>query len=951
MATYNENINVKVDDKGSAKVVKRDIESIGGAAGKTQSAVGLLSKALVTLGAGLTIQTSVRTLADFSQEMSTVKAITGATDDQFSALRETAKELGATTRFSATQAAEGMSFLARAGFDTNQVLASVDDTLRLAQAGALDLGSAADIASNVLTGFRISADDAGRVVDVLAKAANSSNTNVAQLGDAMKYVAPVAAGMGVSLEEATAAAGALSDAGLQASMAGTGLRRVLSELESPSNNTQKILAKLGLTADDVRITQVGLTQALKNLAGAGVDTGLALEVFGDRGGPAFEVLSSSIPKVERLTQSFTSLEGYAEGVAAVMDDNLNGALLAVRSALEALVIAFGDLGAENYLTNFLRGLADAIRWVAANAESAAQAVAFLIAAMSASKIVAFTKSLGGASAALKALTAAIAANPVGLLLTAITAVTAGLILFQDEIKLSSDSVATLGDLMSVTWDAAKEAFAVFIQFFKDNFGFIADLASDAFGDINLSVKGVITFGARAVDTYLGFWTGMYRALIALWETFPDAFVAIFQRAFNAVSAVVEDNVNDIIGLLNLINRALDLEEIADVQIGGFADVSKAGMKDVGIAMVDAFKSGFDVNYAEGAVNQLFDKAEARARERIQSLAQSESGPAGTPEQRPTVSDAIASSAGTSDDGGFQQYLADLEREKELLGLTTQAREIQAEVLALEKDLKRELTEAERELVESSLEELQALERQSNLLDEIRGPQQEYNLNVEALNELLAEGKISLEEYNDKLQELDFEKAGKEAGKFNDFFKGAFDEAGDALSEFVKTGKVNFNDLVVSILEDLQQLAFEMAASELFGSAAGGGGGGGAGGLAGLFGGGGGFSGAGAFGAGSAIGSLLGSWIRGYADGGRPPVGRPSLVGERGPEIFVPDSSGVIVPNNEINVQGHTVNNIIQNRLNPGDVFEEGTKTPRGRKAFINMMTENPRESKQALGLG
>ena len=299
MAT--ERIDIVVSERGS-RVVRRNLNAIGNSAQASQGAVKLLRRALVSLGGVLVLTSAIRTLADFSQAMSTVKAVSKATDEQFKELRDTAKDLGATTRFTATQAAEGMLFLSRAGFDANEVLGSIEGTLQLAQAGALDLGRAADIASNILKGFRLEVSDTSRVVDVLALAANSTNTNVEQLGDAMKFVAPVAAGLGVSLEEATAAAGALSNAGLQASLAGTGLRRVLSELESPSVKTAKTLTALGVGTEEVRVSQVGLVAALERLKEAGVDTGLALEIFGDRGGPAFEVLSSSIPDVIRLTE-------------------------------------------------------------------------------------------------------------------------------------------------------------------------------------------------------------------------------------------------------------------------------------------------------------------------------------------------------------------------------------------------------------------------------------------------------------------------------------------------------------------------------------------------------------------------------------------------------------------------------------------------------------------------
>ena len=195
-------IRVVVDPSGAnrgTRQVETSLNRVGDAATRVQR---LISRTFAFVGLGVGLNSVIRTLANFEQQMSTVKAITGATEAQFRTLRLEAQRLGATTRFSASEAAEGMQFLARAGFDVNQVLASINDTLLLAQAGALDLGSAADIASNILTGFRLSAAEAGRVVDVLALASNSANTNVFQLGEAMKFVAPVAAGLGVSLEEA-----------------------------------------------------------------------------------------------------------------------------------------------------------------------------------------------------------------------------------------------------------------------------------------------------------------------------------------------------------------------------------------------------------------------------------------------------------------------------------------------------------------------------------------------------------------------------------------------------------------------------------------------------------------------------------------------------------------------------------------------------------------------------
>ncbi|MEP4432007.1 MAG: phage tail tape measure protein [Hyphomicrobiales bacterium] len=344
----------------------KSFNAIGRASKQMGDSLRTSALALATVaGAGA----GVRVLADFAQAMSTVRAVAQATDSQFEALEKRARELGASTRFSATQAAEGMLFLARAGFDTEQVLGSIEGTLQLAQAGNMDLGRAADIASNVLQGFRLEVADTARVVDVLALAANSSNTDVTQLGEAMKYAAPIAAGLGVGVEDTAAAVSALSDAGLQGQMAGTGLRRVMIGLEKQSSQGEKVLKKYDLTMQDIALGSTGsLAESLNRLAEAGISTADAMTLFGLRGGPAFEVLQSSIPKVRELTSAYEEAGGTAERIAEVMDANLNGALLATKSRLEELILALGDAGAEDGLIIALEGLQRLLVLAAENAD-------------------------------------------------------------------------------------------------------------------------------------------------------------------------------------------------------------------------------------------------------------------------------------------------------------------------------------------------------------------------------------------------------------------------------------------------------------------------------------------------------------------------------------------------------------------------------------------------------
>lgn len=370
-------IVVTVDPSQAVRGTRRVNRALDRTASTARRAQSSLRSVFATLGGALVLQQSVTTLASFGQAMSTVQAITEATADVFVDLREKARDLGATTRFTATQAAEGMLFLARAGFDTNQVLGTIEGTLQLAQAGALELGRAADIASNILRGFRLEVDQTGRVVDVLAKAANSSNTTVEQLGQAMKFVAPVAAGLGVRLEEVTAAASALSDAGLQATMAGTGLRRIMAELESPGSALTKVLRSLGVATDEVQVSQVGLIEALRRLREAGISTAEGLEAFGLRGGPAFEVLTSSIPIMDEMVVKLDEAGGTAERVAKIMDDNLNGSLLRVKSAFESVILSLGEAGGGGGLRGLLDRTAALLRIVADNADTLAIALGAL----------------------------------------------------------------------------------------------------------------------------------------------------------------------------------------------------------------------------------------------------------------------------------------------------------------------------------------------------------------------------------------------------------------------------------------------------------------------------------------------------------------------------------------------------------------------------------------------
>jgi TP901 family phage tail tape measure protein len=373
-------IDVIINPRGAAPGAKRvrdELDNINDRANRLRNTIlgvfgGIVSGSLITAG--------VRSLAAFSEAMATVRAVSGATGQAFEDLKEKALSLGTTTRFTATAAAESLLNLSRAGFSGTEALEAVSDTLVLATAGGLGLSDAADIAATSLRGFRLQATQMGRVADVLADTANKTNTSVQELGDALKFVAPIAASVGISFESTNAALGILSDAGLKASLAGTGLKRILSELEGPTTATRRVLESLGISAAEVSVSQVGLTQALTVLKDAGVDAGLALEIFGDRGGPAFEVLANQIPKLTQLTDRLDKAGGSAKRTAADIDNSLNGALLRSRAAIEGFVLRVGELGANSALTKTFNAVSAVFQFFARNIEITTQAALGLAAA-------------------------------------------------------------------------------------------------------------------------------------------------------------------------------------------------------------------------------------------------------------------------------------------------------------------------------------------------------------------------------------------------------------------------------------------------------------------------------------------------------------------------------------------------------------------------------------------
>lgn len=314
----------------------------GAGATMTATGAGMLYSAKQTLMPGY----------EFNVGMSKVQALTrlDKNSDEFKMLREQARELGATTAFTANQVAQGQAFYAMAGFKPEQIKNAMPGTLAMSLAGDIDLGTTADIGSNILTGFKLDSDQMGRVSDVLVGAFTRSNTSLTMLGDTMKYVAPVASGLGVDLETAAAATGKLGDAGIQGSMAGTSLRAILGRLAEPPKMAAKALEELGIKTRDAKGNLRDFPELLAELdkktanMGNAQRAGFFKHIAGEEAFSALSVLAEQAGKgeLQNLVADLKKAKGEAQKVAGTMTDNLSGDMKNLQSAWEDLGIQIFD---------------------------------------------------------------------------------------------------------------------------------------------------------------------------------------------------------------------------------------------------------------------------------------------------------------------------------------------------------------------------------------------------------------------------------------------------------------------------------------------------------------------------------------------------------------------------------------------------------------------------------
>ena len=351
MATNTEKIVVQVVVQGQKDLQNLGKTTTGTTLGFKKMAAGILGAAAAFRTINKIASSSLKTFRDFEFQMAKVRAITGATDNDFKKLNTTAQDLGRSTFFTATQVAELQTNFGKLGFTTKEILDAQKATLLLATATDTDLGRAAIVAGAAVRGFGLNANETGRVTDVMAKAFTSSALDIEKFQTSMTKVAPIAAGANITLESTTAIMGTLTDAGIEASIAGTSLRNIFLKMQNPASDLSK---KLGFTVN----SSESLQRALQQLNSEGLSNAEMMKLVDLRQVAAFKTMIDGSERIAHLTEQFNLANGAAEEMANIVGNTVEGSFKRFQSAIEGLQIAIMEGGKGGFIANFANQMAN-----------------------------------------------------------------------------------------------------------------------------------------------------------------------------------------------------------------------------------------------------------------------------------------------------------------------------------------------------------------------------------------------------------------------------------------------------------------------------------------------------------------------------------------------------------------------------------------------------------------
>ena len=519
---------------------------------------------------------AVKTAADFDSAMSRVAAVSGATGSDFDSLRDKAREMGAKTKFSATEAADAMNYMAMAGWKTEDMLSGIEGVMYLAAASGEDLATTSDIVTDALTAFGLTAADSGHFADVLAAASSNANTNVSMMGETFKYCAPVAGALGFSVEDTAEAIGLMGNAGIKASQAGTSMRSIMTNLTGDvklsgaaigdvtiaTTNADGSMRSLSAILADCRGAFAGMTEAEK--------ANNAETLVGKNAMSGFLALMNAAPEdIEKVSGAVNNCKDAAKNMADTMQDNLEGQLTILKSQLQELAISFGDLlmPAVRSIVSGLQGMVDVLNAMPDGVKRVIMIVALLAAALgpvliiigktlsAIGTIMTWTPKLAGAISAVKgafvALNATMMANPIAIVIATIAALVAAFIyLWNTNEEFRQFWIRLWNEIKEVAvqvWTAVSQFLVSAWNGIRNTAVAVWNGIRDFFSGLWVGIKTLFTTVVTAISTFLvGAWNGIRATVMAVW----NAISAFFGSVWNGIRTIISTVLNGIRGTVN-----------------------------------------------------------------------------------------------------------------------------------------------------------------------------------------------------------------------------------------------------------------------------------------------------------------------------------------------------------------------------------------------------------------
>lgn len=537
------------------------------AVGDKVSSVGqkLLPVTGVVTGLGTA---AVKTAADFDSAMSRVAAVSGATGSDFDKLRDKAREMGAKTKFSATEAADAMNYMAMAGWKTEDMLSGIEGIMYLAAASGEDLATTSDIVTDALTAFGLTAEDSGHFADVLAAASSNANTNVSMMGETFKYCAPVAGALGFSVEDTAEAIGLMGNAGIKASQAGTSMRSIMTNLTGDvklsgaaigdvtiaTTNADGSMRSLSAILADCRVAFGGMTEAEK--------ANNAETLVGKNAMSGFLALMNAAPEdIAKVSGAVNNCKDAAKNMADTMQDNLEGQLTILKSQLQELAISFGDLlmPAVRSIVSGLQGMVDVLNAMPDGVKQVIMIIALLAAALgpvliiigkvisAVGTIMTIVPKLAGVINTVKtafgALNAVMLANPIAIVIAAIAALVAAFVYLWNTNEEFRQFWISLWESVKETAIQCWQAISAFLsqawEAIQNTAVSVWNGIRDFFSGLWTGIQTLFTTVVNAIAGFLsGAWNAVKGTVVSVWNAISQFFTSVWNGIRNVTSVVV-----------------------------------------------------------------------------------------------------------------------------------------------------------------------------------------------------------------------------------------------------------------------------------------------------------------------------------------------------------------------------------------------------------------------------